>query len=170
MAPPDFPTTVTKRPSHTMNFDEGEQGSSKQKQMNSMIGKTKDESEDDDEEDKKCPICLEDFSATKPPKNLNKCKHKFCRECWDEVLKRKPALSCLWSLIRDGEGKPTTWPYEFQRVKLPKSTRLRRIWVCNYQLQLRQWNTGGKLPVNGYNFNLTRFCHINEFFCLSPIP
>ena len=64
------------------------------KQQDNSASPEKDEDSDSDggdEDDKKCPICLEDFSASKPPKDLDKCKHKFCSECWDEAMKHKPA-------------------------------------------------------------------------------
>ncbi|XP_072026435.1 probable E3 ubiquitin-protein ligase DTX3 [Amphiura filiformis] len=48
------------------------------------------ESEDSDDDDKRCPICLEDFDDTKQPKDLSKCKHKFCKECLDQAMKHKP--------------------------------------------------------------------------------
>ena len=76
------------------NKKHNQQGSlSKQLDKHSASPEKGEDSDSDEgnEEDKKCPICLEEFSTSKPPKDLDKCKHKFCKECWEEAMKHKPA-------------------------------------------------------------------------------
>ncbi|XP_019646327.1 PREDICTED: uncharacterized protein LOC109486858 [Branchiostoma belcheri] len=41
-------------------------------------------SKDADDQEKTCPICLDDFND---PKTIPQCKHKFCKNCLDQALK-----------------------------------------------------------------------------------
>ena len=48
----------------------------------------------EDEQHKKCAICLEDFRKGKYKRNMPKCSHEFHKTCIDQWLYKDNKLSC----------------------------------------------------------------------------
>lgn len=68
----------------------------------------------------RCPICLEEFNATRPAANLNKCKHTFCLECLRESMRHKPVCPICGMIYGTLKGNQPDGTMSVTRLPLPR--------------------------------------------------
>lgn len=94
----------------------------------------KEEKSIDQAKDETCPICL-DTIKTPDCRVLDKCKHKFCKDCLDRAFKLKPACPMCGEIYGDLTGtqpKGGSMTVSWDRSSLPGYEKCGTIVISYY--------------------------------------